>query len=129
MNKVTLLGRLTGDPEIRYTNSGKAVASFTLAVNRYSGNNDAVDFIPVVAWEKLAEIIGNNLAKGRRALIAGRIQIRSYEVEGQKRRVTEVVASSLYFVDSKPNGETNNKTKTDYSQMGQEVFPEEEIPF
>lgn len=129
MNKAILMGRLTNDPEIRYTNSGKAVASFTLAVNRYNGNNDVVDFIPVVAWEKLAEIIGNNLAKGRRCLIEGRIQIRSYEVEGQKRRVTEVVASSLYFVDSKPNGKTNNKAKTDYSQMGQEVFPEEEIPF
>lgn len=128
MNKAILMGRLTGDPEIRYTNSGKAVCTFTLAVNR-QGKDAGADFIPVVAWEKLAEIIGNNLAKGCRALIEGRIQIRSYEVEGQKRRVTEVVASSLYFVDSKPNGETNNKTKTEYSQMGQEVFPEEEIPF
>ncbi|MBQ2113510.1 MAG: single-stranded DNA-binding protein, partial [Selenomonadales bacterium] len=77
MNHVTLMGRLTADPEIRYTQSGKAVASFTLAVNR--GRSDATDFIPVVAWEKLAEIIGNNLSKGRRTLIEGRLQIRTYE--------------------------------------------------
>lgn len=124
-NKVTLLGRLTQDPEIRHTNNGKAVASFTLATKRYSGNNDAVDFIPVVAWEKLAEIIGNNLSKGKRALVEGRIQIRSYEVDGQKRKVTEVVANNLYFVDSK--GNDPEKPKNEFLSMGEVV--EEEIPF
>ena len=126
MNHITLMGRLTGDPEVRYTQSGKAVASFTLAVNR--GRSDATDFIPVVAWEKLAEIIGNNLAKGRRALIEGRIQIRTYEdSDGKKRKVTEVVASNLYFVDNKPEGKT--ESKGDYESMGAQAFPEEEIPF
>lgn len=125
MNKTILMGRLTDDPEVKYTNSGKAVCSFTLAVQRFTGNNDATDFIPVVAWEKLAEIIGNNLAKGRRALIEGRIQIRSYEAsDGQKRRVTEVVAQQMHFVDSK--GESAGK-KADYGDMGAPV--EEEIPF
>ena len=126
MNHITLMGRLTGDPEVRYTQSGKAVASFTLAVNRRG--SDATDFIPVVAWEKLAEIIGNNLAKGRRALIEGRIQIRTYEdSDGKKRKVTEVVASNLYFVDNKPEGKT--ESKANYESMGAQAFPEEEIPF
>lgn len=126
MNHVTLMGRLTADPEVRYTQSGKAVASFTLAVNR--GRSDATDFISIVAWEKLAEIIGNNLAKGRRALIEGRIQIRTYEdSDGKKRKVTEVVASNLYFVDNKPEGKT--ESKGDYESMGTQAFPEEEIPF
>lgn len=125
MNHVTLMGRLTADPEIRYTQSGKAVASFTLAVNR--GRSDATDFIPVVAWEKLAEIIGNNLSKGRRTLIEGRLQIRTYEdSDGKKRKVTEVVASNLYFVDNKPEGKT--ESKGDYESMGAQAFPEEEIP-
>lgn len=122
MNHITLMGRLTADPEIRYTQSGKAVASFTLAVDR---RGEGVDFVPIVAWEKLADIIGNNLTKGRRTLIEGRIQIRTYEHEGQKRRVTEVVASNLYFVDNKQA----TSEKADYSSMGSEASPEEEIPF
>lgn len=126
MNHVTLMGRLANDPEVRYTQSGKAVASFSLAVNRRG--SETADFIPVVAWEKLAEIIGNNLSKGRRALIEGRIQIRSYEDNnGQKRKVTEVVASALYFVDNKPEGKP--ESKADYESMGSQAFPEEEILF
>ena len=124
MNHVTLMGRLTADPEVRYTQSGKAVASFTLAVSR--GRSDATDFIPIVAWEKLAEIVGNNMAKGRRALIEGRIQIRTYEHDGQKRRATEVIASNLYFVDNKTEGKTENKA--DFGDMGEEI-KEEDIPF
>lgn len=125
MNHVTLMGRLTADPEVRYTQSGKTVASFTLAVDR---RGEGVDFVPIVAWEKLAEIIGNNLSKGRRALIEGRIQIRTYEdSNGQKRKATEVVASNLYFVDNKPESKTERKA--DYESMGSQAFPEEEIPF
>ena len=123
MNHVTLMGRLTADPEIRYTQSGKAVASFTLAVDR---RGEGVDFVPIVAWEKLAEIIGNNLTKGRRALIEGRLQIRTYEQDGQKRKIAEVVASNMYFVDSKT--ESKQESKGDYESMGQ-AFPEEDIPF
>ena len=123
MNHVTLMGRLTADPEIRYTQSGKAVASFTLAVDR---RGEGVDFVPIVAWEKLAEIIGNNLTKGRRTLIEGRLQIRSYEHEGQKRKATEVVATNMYFCDSKS---AQAESKADYESMGAQAFPEEEIPF
>lgn len=124
MNHVTLMGRLANDPEVRYTQSGKAVASFTLAVSR--GRSDATDFIPIVAWEKLAEIVGNNMAKGRRALIEGRIQIRTYEHDGQKRRATEVIASNLYFVDNKTEGKA--ESKADFGDMGEEI-KEEDIPF
>ena len=124
MNHVALMGRLTADPEIRYTQSGKAVASFTLAVDR---RGEGVDFVPIVAWEKLAEIIGNNFSKGRRALIEGRMQVRAYEHEGQKRKITEVVATNLYFVDNKPEGKT--ESKANYESMGSQEFPEEEIPF
>ncbi len=123
MNKAILVGRLAQDPEVRYTQSGKAVASFNLAVNRY-GQKDAADFIPIVAWEKLAEVIGNNLKKGAQVLVEGRMQVRSYETqEGQKRRVTEVIVQNLEFLGSKKSNESTPES------FGDEVFPEEEIPF
>ena len=123
MNKVILVGRLAQDPEVRYTQSGKAVASFNLAVNRY-GQKDSADFIPIVAWEKLAEVIGNNLKKGGQVLVEGRMQVRSYETqEGQKRRVTEVIVQNIEFLGSKKSNESTPES------FGDEVFPEEEIPF
>lgn len=106
MNKVTLIGRLSKDPEMRYTESGKAICSFSLAVNRKWGrDNDGptADFIPCVAWEKLAEIIGHNLAKGSQVAIEGRIQIRSYDAkDGSKRYATEVVVQEVEFIGPKP---------------------------
>ena len=122
MNKVIILGRLTADPEIRYTQAGKAVASLTIAVNRGFGS-DSADFINCVAWEKLAEIIGNNLSKGSQVLVEGRMQNRSYENnQGEKRFITEVVLSNIEFVGSK------KKNETDTDSLGVEV-QEEEIPF
>jgi len=131
MNKAILVGRLAQDPEIRYTQAGKAVASFTLAVNRFSsggqGQNTA-DFIPIVAWEKLAEIVGNNLVKGSRCLVEGRLQIRSYEAnDGSKRRVAEVVAQSVEFLDNKRHSDP--ETEDALRSFGKEVFPDEEVPF
>lgn len=133
MNKVILVGRLTRDPEVRYTPNGKAVCTFSLAVNRKvaSGAHPEADFIPVVTWEKLAEICGNNLTKGRRTLVEGRLQIRTYEADGgQKRRVAEVIATNIVFLDRK--AEPSNQAGSspyDASSFGSEVFPEEEIPF
>lgn len=125
MNKVILVGRLAQDPEVRYTQSGKAVASFNLAVNRY-GQKDSADFIPIVAWEKLAEICGNNIRKGNQILVEGRLQIRPYETQdGQKRRVTEIVAQNIEFLGSKNKSEG----ETCASDFGSEVSPDEEIPF
>lgn len=132
MNKVILVGRLSQYPEVRYTQNGKAVASFSIAVNRFAGagQKEAADFIPIVAWEKLAEICGNNLTKGRRVLVEGRLQIRSYEAtDGQKRRVAEVVAITVEFLDYKQSGDGGNNQPYDASSFGSEVFPEEEIPF
>ncbi|MBP2642373.1 MAG: ssbA [Firmicutes bacterium] len=128
MNKVILVGRLTQDPEVRYTQSGKAVASFTIAVNRFSGQGQKeADFIPIVAWEKLAEICGNNLTKGQRVLIEGRLQIRSYEGnDGQKRRVAEIIAQNMEFLERKSSPEDK---AADATPFGGQVFPEEEIPF
>lgn len=126
MNKVILVGRLANDPEVRYTQSGKAVASFTVAVNRFTGGGQKeADFIPCVAWEKTGEACGNHLTKGQRCLVEGRLQIRSYETnDGQKRRVAEVIVLHVEFLD-KPAGEA----RPDGGAFGGNVFPEEEIPF
>ena len=122
MNKVIILGRLTANPEIRYTQAGKAVASLTIAVNRGFGS-DSADFINCVAFEKLAEIIGNNLSKGSQVLVEGRMQNRSYENnQGEKRFITEVVLNNIEFVGSK------KKNETDTDSFGAEV-QDEQIPF
>ena len=139
MNKVILVGRLTRDPEVRYTQTGKAVASFSIAVDNGFGDNKRADFIPIVVWDKLAEVCGNNLTKGRRVLVEGRLQIRDYQdKDGQKRRAAEVVAQNIEFLDTKQavgNGTDGTmstapaKSGYDVSSFGTEVFPEEEIPF
>jgi single-strand DNA-binding protein len=142
MNKVILVGRLTRDPEVRYTQTGKAVASFSVAVDHGFGDNKRADFIPIVVWDKLAEVCGNNLTKGRRILVEGRLQISEYEKDGQKRRSAEVVAQNIEFLDTKQavgsGGSTSSTTSPaaptksgydDVSSFGKEVFPEEEIPF
>jgi single-strand DNA-binding protein len=131
MNKVIIVGRLTRDYEVRYTQTGKAVASFSVAVDTGFGENKRSDFIPVVVWEKLAEVCGNNLTKGRRVLVEGRLQIRDYEKDGQKRRAADVVAQNIEFLDAK-NRSSNTAATTKQSPMdglGYEIQPEEEIPF
>jgi len=105
MNKVVLIGRLTKDPDLRFTpGTGRAVATFTLAVNRRfksQGQPDA-DFIPVVVWGKTAENTANYVTKGRLVGVSGSIQTRSYEAkDGTRRYVTEVVADSVEFLESK----------------------------
>lgn len=132
MNRVILVGRLCQDPEIRYTQSGKAVANFSLAVSRRAGQNEQTDFIPIVVWEKLAEICGNNLSKGRKILVEGMLQIRSYEAQdGQKRRVAEVVAQNVEFLDSKKaDGENSGSNPEQYQGFGfGQSVPDETIPF
>ena len=101
-NKVTLVGRLVRDPELRYTPSGKAVANFTIAVDRgfskEQGESNA-DFIKIVTWDKQAETVGNLLKKGRLVLVDGSIRTGSYEKDGQKVYTTEVQASRVVFLD------------------------------
>ncbi len=132
MNHITLLGRLVKDPEIKYTASEKCVAQFTLAVDRPFKNADGTkdaDFIPVVVWNRAAELIGNSCVKGHRLLVEGRLQIRSYQAkDGTKKYITEVIANSVEFIERK----SDSAPKT-MSDMGKDVTNEasfdEEIPF
>ena len=133
MNKVCLIGRLTKDPELRYTTNGTAVTTFTLAVNRpftnQKGNKEA-DFIPIVVWNKAAENCAQYLAKGQQTAIEGRLQVRSYEDNDKQRRwITEVIAERVEFLGSKSNSNNTNSHGNDLS-FGEEVaFSESEIPF
>ena len=105
LNKIILMGRLTRDPELRRTQSGTAVASFSLAVDRdykdQSGEKET-DFIDIVAWRNTAEFVSKYFTKGRMAVVEGRLQIRDWtDKEGGRRRSAEVVAENIYFGDSK----------------------------
>ena len=112
MNKVLLIGRLTKDPELRYSQSGTAIANFTLAVNRQFTNQDGqreADFINCVAWSKAAEFVAQYFKKGQQMALEGRIQVRSYDGnDGQRRWVTEVVTEHVEFIGSKSNGSNDN---------------------
>lgn len=132
MNKVMLMGRLTKDPEVRYTQTGKAMTSFTLAINRRFARNteqQQADFIPIVVWDKLAEICGNYLQKGRQVLIEGRIQTRSYETQNRNRcYVTEVIAQEVEFLSSSSKNNASSASPAQ-KEFGSEVPSDEEIPF
>ena len=115
MNKVILMGRLTRDPEIRYTQtSNTVVASFSLAVNRRfakQGEERQSDFINIVAWSKLGEFCGKYFKKGQQVGVVGRIQTRTWDDDqGQKHYVTEVVAEEAYFADSKKEAEAGSSS-------------------
>jgi len=102
LNRIILIGRLVADPQLRYTQSGTAVANFRIAVDRPYTNQQGqreTDFIDIVTWRRLAEVCANNLTKGRLVGVEGRLQVREYEHEGQKRRTAEVVADNVQFLD------------------------------
>ena len=138
MNKVILMGRLTRDPEVRYSQGERsmAIARYTLAVDRRGRRSQdgdqgqTADFINIVTWNKTAELCGNSLLKGQRALVEGRLQIRSYDDKGgQKRWITEVIADRVEFVEAreKTSQNANAEARGPMESMG-EVF-DEEIPF
>ena len=109
LNKVILMGRLTKDPEIRHTNSGKAVASFTIATDNGYGDDKKTDFINCVAWEGTAVFIEKHFTKGQLIIIDGRISTRNYEDrEGRKIYVTEVLVKEVHFGGSKKKDETES---------------------
>lgn len=109
MNHSILIGRLTKDPELRYTPTGTAVATFTVAVDRNNDKKEA-DFINIVTWSKLAENVANYCAKGRLVAISGRIQTRNYEKQdGTKVYVTEVVANEVKFMEPKGSGQAQQE--------------------
>lgn len=106
MNFVVLLGRLTKDPELRRTNDGTAVVSFSLAVNRPHSREKEVDFIDCVAWRNTAEFIAQYLTKGRQIALTGEMRVRDWTAkDGTKRRSVEVIADTVEFADSKPKAE------------------------
>ena len=112
LNHITIMGRLTRDPELRRTGSGIAVASFTVAVDRDFGGRDGgekeTDFIDCVAWRQTGEFVSKYFTKGRMIVVSGRLQIRSWtDKEGNKRRTAEVVADNCYFGDSKRDSDNS----------------------
>lgn len=112
LNRIILIGRLTRDPELRYTTAGNPVATFTLAVDRpfrrAQGEREA-DFIPIVAWRKLGETVSLYVGKGRLVAVEGRLQVRKYETkDGAPGRATEVIASAVRFL---PDGKSRSKVE------------------
>jgi single-strand DNA-binding protein len=131
LNRVILIGRLTKDPELRYTPAGVAVTQFTLAVDRPFANSQTnkkeADFIAIVTWRELAETCANYLRKGRLCAVEGRIQVRSYDnKEGKKVFVTEVVADNVRFLESNKD----DKPKDPFHDDGKPIeFNEDDLPF
>lgn len=132
LNRVVLIGRLTKDPELRYTPTGVAVCNFTLAIDRNYKNAQGereTDFIPCVVYRQLAEFCANYLAKGKMAAADGRIQVRSYTAQdGQKRWVTEVIADQVHLLSPKESGGQETPTNGTRS-FGHEVNLDDDIPF
>ena len=113
LNHITIMGRLTRDPELRRTGSGVAVASFTVAVDRDFGGRDGgekeTDFIDCVAWRQTGEFVSKYFTKGRMIVVSGRLQIRNWtDKDGNKRRTAEVVADNCYFGDSKRDADSGS---------------------
>ena len=127
MNKAILIGRLTRDPELRYTSSNRAVCQFTIAIdrpftNQSTGQREA-DFINVVAWDKTGENVGKYMTKGRLIAVEGRIQTRNYENnEGRRVYVTEVIANNVQFLESR-NAASNNNAVNDMPEPPMEKTP------
>ncbi len=141
LNHITIMGRLTRDPELRRTSSGTAVTSFTVAVDRdFSGKDSTekeTDFIDCVAWRQTGEFVAKYFAKGRMAVVSGRLQIRSWtDKDGNKRRTAEVVADNVYFGDSKSDGNDSTRPTTNsapepapVSDYGQITDEDAQLPF
>ena len=120
MNIVILMGRLTRDPELKYTSNGKAYTTFTLAVQK---TKDEAEFIDCVAWEKTAETIAEYFRKGNRILTQGRLSVNSYDQNGEKRKFTRVLANTFEFIDSKNSGNSQNNSRNLYDSDEDEGFP------
>ena len=133
-NKVVLIGRLTKDPELRYTSTNNLpVCSFTLAVNRpYSvqGNDRSADFISCTAWRKQAENIHRYLSKGSMVAVEGKIQTRDYmdEKSGVRKYITEVICDSVVFLDTKSSNNNNNNSDYNAPKVNSNKPKEEELP-
>ena len=134
LNHITIMGRLTRDPELRYTQSQTPVASFTLAVDRdYSkqeGSDKKTDFIDCVAWRGTAEFVSKHFVKGRMATVSGRLQIREWtDKDGNKRRSAEVTADNVYFCDSPVFKEVAQQMEYGQQNPFSEISGEIDNPF
>lgn len=133
LNRIIIMGRLTRDPELRRTQNGTAVASFSLACERdfKDENGDReVDFIDCVAWRKTAELVSEYFTKGRMAAVSGRLQIRGWtDKDGNRRRTAEILVDNIYFGDSKPQAEgtvTEATGAEPYSEIDED---DDQLPF
>ena len=122
LNQIFLMGRLTRDPELRHTQAGTSVASFTLAVDRdytsRDGGERQTDFIDVVAWRSTADFVSKYFSKGRMAVVTGRLQLRDWtDRDGNKRRSAEVVADNIYFGDSK-RSDSDSAPRSNFDDFG-----------
>lgn len=130
INKAILMGRLTRDPVIRHTDSGKAVCNFTVAIDNSYGEEKSADFISCVAWNKTAEFVDKYFAKGRMIIVVGRIRTRTWEDrDGKKNYVTEVVASEVAFGESKKDAVTNSAGHTAAGDDFTPIDSDDDLPF
>ena len=135
MNNCSLIGRLTKDPEVKKTQSGTSVCSFTIAVDRRFKNADGTreaDFIPCVGWRQVADIIGQYFHKGSRIGITGSIQTRSYDGQNGKVFITEVLVSEIEFIDKKSETQEQNQTPAPQAEAiapNEEEYIDESLPF
>lgn len=128
LNNVCVMGRLTRDPELRRTQSGTAVTSFTIAADRDFKNQNGekeADFFDVIAWRNTAEFVSSYFAKGRMAVVSGRLQSRTYtDKDGNKRKVVEIVADSVYFGDSKKDVQDSSYKEPPVDSDGFQDIPD-----
>ena len=134
MNRIVIIGRLVRDIETRYTQSGAAVANFTLAVDRTFKNASGqkeTDYINVIAWKQLAEHCANYLSKGKMAAVCGSLQIRNYETkDGQKRTIAEVVAEDVQFLSPRDGSDQAKRAiQDDISSDDMPIIDDDELPF
>ena len=127
MNNITLIGRLTADPALKYTQSGKAFCKFSIAVQR-EFNRDEADFINCIAWDKRAEAICEYLRKGRRIATQGRLSVNSYEKDGETKWKTEVIVDKFEFVDS-ANSDTKESEKLKEKEEPENYEDDDDFPF
>lgn len=132
LNRVVLVGRITKDPELRYTQTGIAVVGFTLAVNRpyadAQGERQA-DFIPCVAWRNQAENLAKHITQGALLGVEGRMQVRSYDTDQGKRYTTEVVCDSVTFLSSKTEDTSTRNEEDDFFEATSKLSVEDDLPF
>lgn len=135
LNKIFIMGRLTCDPELRRTQNGTAVTSFTLAVDRDFKNADCTkdtDFIGVVAWRTTAEFVHKYFSKGRMAVVEGRLQMRDWtDKDGNKRRNAEVLADNIYFGDAKKDADSGAKKYAggQFVEVDEDFDADDDFPF